>query len=207
MASGQPCSLRWLSTLLVLHSLAHLLQVCACSHNTNHTDQLAIVTTVVDGLKYAKSHEWVKLDGDTATVGITDFAQVCVIPGQHTRGADLRSHTPQSELGDVVYVELPEVGTVVKKGETFGVIESVKVRGANAPRHAPSPPLQAATDLYSPMSGEVLETNSVLVDDPGQVNSAPYDSWIMKVKVSTPDEAGDLLQAGDYSEHCEAGGH
>jgi glycine cleavage system H protein len=130
-----------------------------------------VYDAVMDGFKYAKSHEYVKMDGDVATVGISDFAQ--------------------SELGDVVYVELPEVGSSLTKGETFGVVESVK----------------AASDVYAPVSGEVLEVNETLSDDPSKVNSEPFEGgWMMKVKVSG--DAGDgLLDAKAYEAHCEAGGH
>lgn len=124
--------------------------------------------TVVDGLKYAESHEWVKLDGDTGTIGITDFAQ--------------------SELGDVVYVELPEVGSTVTAKETFGVVESVK----------------AASDVYSPVSGEVIEVNDALVDDPSKLNSEPFEGgWMMKIKVSDASEADGLLDSAAYSAQCE----
>eukprot|EP00890_Picochlorum_soloecismus_P001183 jgi/Picsp_1/2065/NSC_05530-R1_glycine cleavage system h-protein len=127
---------------------------------------------VVDGLKYQKSHEYVKMDGDVATVGISDFAQ--------------------SELGDVVYVELPEVGSELSKGETFGVVESVK----------------AASDVYSPVSGEVVEINETLSDDPSKVNSEPFEGgWMMKIKVSNAGDVDALLDAGAYEAHCEAGGH
>lgn len=124
--------------------------------------------TVVDGLKYAESHEWVKLDGDTGTIGITDFAQ--------------------SELGDVVYVELPEVGSTVTAKETFGVVESVK----------------AASDVYSPVSGEVIEVNDALVDDPSKLNSEPFEGgWMMKIKVSDASEADGLMDSAAYSAQCE----
>mmetsp|Transcript_2079 Transcript_2079/g.5284 ORF Transcript_2079/g.5284 Transcript_2079/m.5284 type:complete len:196 (-) Transcript_2079:118-705(-) len=124
--------------------------------------------TVVDGLKYAESHEWLKMDGDTATVGITDFAQ--------------------SELGDVVYVELPEVGSTVSKAETFGVVESVK----------------AASDVYAPVSGEVLEINDALVDDPSKLNTEPFEGgWMMKIKVSDAGEADGLLDADAYKANCD----
>ncbi|GFR44032.1 hypothetical protein Agub_g5189 [Astrephomene gubernaculifera] len=124
--------------------------------------------TVVQGYKYAASHEWAKVDGETATVGISDHAQ--------------------AELGDVVYVELPDVGKQVKQGETFGVVESVK----------------AASDIYSPVSGEVVEVNQALVDKPGTVNTSPFqDGWIIKVKLSDKAELGSLLDADAYSKECE----
>ncbi|PNH11721.1 Glycine cleavage system H protein, mitochondrial [Tetrabaena socialis] len=124
--------------------------------------------TVAPGYKYATSHEWAKVDGDTATIGISDHAQ--------------------GELGDVVYVELPDVGKQVKKGETFGVVESVK----------------AASDVYSPVSGEVIETNQVLVDKPGTVNTGPFkDGWIIKVKLSNPAELNSLLDSDAYQKECD----
>nr|BCL66155.1 glycine cleavage system protein H [Volvox reticuliferus]BCL66223.1 glycine cleavage system protein H [Volvox reticuliferus] len=125
-------------------------------------------STVVQGYKYAKSHEWAKVDGDTATVGISDHAQ--------------------GQLGDVVYVELPDVGKAVKQGETFGVVESVK----------------AASDVYSPISGEVVEVNQALVDKPGTVNTSPFEEgWIIKVKLSNKGELGALLDADAYAAECE----
>ncbi|WIA37100.1 hypothetical protein OEZ86_014068 [Tetradesmus obliquus] len=137
--------------------------------------------TVLPELKYAKSHEWAKPQGDVAVVGISDHAQ--------------------GELGDVVYVELPEVGATVTKGETFGVVESVK----------------AASDVYSPISGEVVEINQALVDEPAKVNSSPYedrwmikvnsspyeDGWMIKVKLSNSGELGDLLDSSAYEAHCQ----
>ena len=108
------------------------------------------MSTVIEGLKYMASHEWAKVDGDTVTVGITDHAQ--------------------AELGDVVYVELPEVGSEVSAKSTFGVVESVK----------------AASDVYSPVSGEVVAVNEDLADSPGKVNEGAYtDGWMMKVKMTT----------------------
>ncbi|KAG2437594.1 hypothetical protein HYH02_011234 [Chlamydomonas schloesseri] len=124
--------------------------------------------TVEKGYKYAASHEWANVNGDVATVGISDHAQ--------------------GELGDVVYVELPDVGKAVKKGETFGVVESVK----------------AASDVYSPVSGEVVEVNSVLVDKPGTVNTSPFkEGWIIKVKLSNKGELSSLLDADAYTKECE----
>lgn len=124
-------------------------------------------SSVVDGLKYAKSHEWAKNEGGVATVGITDFAQ--------------------SELGDVVYVELPEVGSEVAAGETYGVVESVK----------------AASDVYSPVSGEVVEVNEALVDDPSKVNTDAFGGgWMMKVKVTG--EGAGLMDAAAYKAHIDA---
>ncbi|MGE0461503.1 MAG: glycine cleavage system protein GcvH [Vicinamibacterales bacterium] len=113
-------------------------------------------------LKYTKEHEWIRLEGDTGTVGITDFAQ--------------------QQLGDVVYVELPEVGATLTAGQVFGTIESVK----------------AVSELFAPVSGEVVEVNTSLKDRPEDVNSKPHETWMVKVKLSSPGEAGDLMDAPAY---------
>ena len=113
-------------------------------------------------LKYTKDHEWIRLDGSTGTVGITDFAQ--------------------KQLGDVVYVDLPEVGTALTSGQTFGTIESVK----------------AVSELYAPVSGTVTEVNSALKDKPELVNTTPHDAWMIKVTLASPGEAGGLLDADAY---------
>lgn len=120
-------------------------------------------------LKYVASHEWIRDEGDgTVTIGITDHAQ------------DL--------LGDVVFVELPEVGTEVSAGDDTGVVESVK----------------AASDVYAPVSGEVVEVNAQLEDSPELVNSDPYgDGWFFRVKLSDPSELNDMLDADAYNELCE----
>ncbi|KAL6766477.1 GCSH1 [Auxenochlorella protothecoides x Auxenochlorella symbiontica] len=129
-------------------------------------------STVIDGLKYAESHEYAKIEGDVATLGITDFAQ--------------------SELGDVVYVEVPEVGASLSKGANLGVVESVK----------------AASDIYSPLSGEVIEVNSALVDDPAKINAEPFEGgWLAKIKLSDPSEADSLLDADAYKKHVESQAH
>ena len=113
-------------------------------------------------LKYTKDHEWIRLDGANGKVGITDYAQ--------------------KALGDVVYLELPQVGRALKKGEVFGTIESVK----------------AVSELYSPVDGEVTEVNSALVQNPEVVNKDPHGSWMIAVKVTGGQ--GDLLDAGAYTE-------
>ena len=113
-------------------------------------------------LKYTKDHEWIRLDAGTGTVGITDFAQ--------------------QQLGDVVYVELPEVGAQLTAGKVFGTIESVK----------------AVSELYAPVSGEVLEVNTGLKDHPDNVNSKPHESWMVKVKLANAGDAADLLDATAY---------
>ena len=118
--------------------------------------------------KYTKEHEWVEVDGDTATVGITNHAQ--------------------ESLGDIVFIDLPTVGKEVKSNEELCVIESVK----------------AASDVYSPISGEVTEVNSILEDQPEIINSSPYeDGWFFKMAPSDLGEIEDLLSPEDYSEVCE----
>jgi len=120
-------------------------------------------TKVPADLKYAKSHEWLRLAGDLATVGITDHAQ--------------------NELTDVVFVELPAVGRKVKAGEACAVVESVKT----------------ASDIYSPVSGEVVEVNKAVVDNPALTNTDPYGSgWFFKLKLANATETGALLSAADY---------
>jgi glycine cleavage system H protein len=115
-------------------------------------------------LKYAKSHEWIRVSGDTAVVGITDHAQ--------------------HELTDVVFVELPAVGRKVKAGEACAVVESVKT----------------ASDIYSPASGEVVEVNQAVVDNPALVNSDPFGAgWFFKLKLATPAEVAGLLGSADYA--------
>ena len=113
-------------------------------------------------LKYTKDHEWIRLEGDTGAIGITDFAQ--------------------QQLGDVVYVELPAEGTMLTAGQVFGTIESVK----------------AVSELFAPVAGEVVEVNSGLKDNPENVNGKPHESWMVKVKMSDPTEAGSLLDAAAY---------
>ena len=122
-------------------------------------------------LLYTKSHEWVKVDGDVATIGVTDHAQ--------------------SELGDITYLELPDVGGDVSGGEPFGVVESVK----------------AASDVYSPIDGEVLERNEDAIAAPDVVNSSPYEgAWLIKVKLANPAQVESLLSAAQYDEHLESEG-
>lgn len=113
-------------------------------------------------LKYTKDHEWVRLDGGTGAVGITHFAQ--------------------QQLGDVVYVELPEVGTTLTAGQVFGTIESVK----------------AVSELFAPVSGVVTEVNGAIKDRPDAVNSAPHETWMIKVQLANPADADQLLAATDY---------
>ena len=122
------------------------------------------MSSVPSDLKYAKSHEWVKVGNDgTALIGITDYAQ--------------------NSLGDITFVQLPKVGATLKAGETFGVVESVK----------------AASDLYAPLGGTVLEVNSTLDSVPETVNRAPYtEGWMLKLRIAQPDVAGTLLDSAGY---------
>ncbi|CAJ2650298.1 glycine cleavage system H protein 2, mitochondrial [Trifolium pratense] len=125
-------------------------------------------STVLNNLKYADSHEWVKVDGNSATIGITDHAQ--------------------DHLGDVVYVELPEVGAAVTQGDGFGAVESVK----------------ATSDINSPVSGKVVEINEELSNSPALVNSSPYENgWIIKVELSDNSELNKLMDSEQYSKFCE----
>lgn len=124
------------------------------------------MSKVLNDLRYADSHEWVKLEGDIATVGITDYAQ--------------------HALGNIVYVDMPEVGDEVTQGEDFGAVESVK----------------AASDLLSPISGEVVEINEALEDAPELINEDAFANWIMKVKVSDASELDNLLDAAAYEKIC-----
>lgn len=120
-------------------------------------------------LRYTESHEWVRQEGEFATIGISDYAQ--------------------SAIQDIVYVELPEVGTELTQETEFGVIESVK----------------AAFDLYAPVSGEVLEVNDSLLDAPEQVNESPYgEGWLLKVRLTDSAELEALLDASGYKTHIEA---
>lgn len=119
---------------------------------------------VPEELKYTKDHEWTDLNDGSATVGITDFAQ--------------------SSLGDIVFVELPEVGSSVTRGESFGVVESIK----------------SVSDLYSPLTGEVVEVNSELESQPDLINEAPYSNWLIKIKLSNQDEVSELLPSSAYVE-------
>jgi glycine cleavage system H protein len=116
-----------------------------------------------ENFHYTKEHEWVRVDGDTGTMGITDHAQ--------------------KELGDIVYVDLPKKGTVVEQGKTIGSVESVK----------------AVSDIYSPVSGEVVEINEALATAPEKLNEDPHgEAWLVKIRLSAPEEISSLLSAADY---------
>ena len=122
------------------------------------------MSKIIEGLYYAESHEYVKIEGEFGYVGITDYAQ--------------------DQLGNVVYVDMPEVDDEVTAGEEFGAVESVK----------------AASDLYSPVSGVVVEVNDALDGEPGLINKDAYANWIIKVKLSDPSEVENLLDAAGYEE-------
>ena len=124
---------------------------------------------IPEQLKYAKTHEWVRVEGDTAWVGITDHAQ--------------------AELTELVFVELPEVGRTVSAGQPCAVVESVKT----------------ASDIYAPLSGEVIEVNQALTDDPGKVNADAFgEGWFFKVRMSAPSELGSLMDATSYQSQIGA---
>jgi len=121
-----------------------------------------------DDRHYSRSHEWVRVDGDIATIGITDHAQ--------------------KELGEVVFVDLPDTGEIFDAGQEFGTIESVK----------------AVSELFLPVAGEVLEINTQLADEPAAVNEDPHgDGWLLKLKVASGAEVGELLSAADYEKFVE----
>jgi len=120
---------------------------------------------IPEDLRYTKEHEWVKVDGNKAVMGITDHAQ--------------------SQLGDITFVELPQPGNEVKASDSISTVESVK----------------AASDIYAPVSGKIVEVNSALEDAPEAINSAPYtDGWICKVELSHPSEVDNLMSAAEYKE-------
>jgi glycine cleavage system H protein len=122
-----------------------------------------------DDLHYTQSHEWVRIDGDVGTIGITDHAQ--------------------KELGEIVYLELPEVGHGYNADEEFGTVESVK----------------AVSELYIPISGEIIEINKAAIDEPGIVNDDPFgDGWLVKVKLTTDEEVKSLMSAEQYAEYVQA---
>ena len=121
-----------------------------------------------DDLKYTKEHEWVAVNGNVGTVGITHYAQ--------------------SELGDIVYVELPAAGSPVMAGEEFGTVESVK----------------AVSEIFAPVSGEVLEVNTALAKNPETINKDPYgEGWLMKLKLADPKEISSLMSAAEYRKYIE----
>ena len=120
------------------------------------------MSKIINGLKYSETHEWVKIEGDIAIIGVTDYAQ--------------------KEMGDITYVDMPDAGEVVEKEEEFGALESVK----------------ASSDLFSPVSGTVVERNDALEDAPELVNEDPYGNWIIKVQMRNPAELNELMDAEGY---------
>ncbi|WP_258109657.1 glycine cleavage system protein GcvH [Alicyclobacillus sp. SP_1] len=127
------------------------------------------MSQVPSHLKYSKEHEWIHVEGTKVRIGITDFAQ--------------------DELGDIVFVELPNVGDTVSANSTFGTVESVKT----------------VSDLYAPVSGTILEVNSSLEDSPEKVNQSPYDAgWMIVVEMSDPSELNSLLDAEEYGSHTQS---
>ncbi|HET7093155.1 MAG TPA: glycine cleavage system protein GcvH [Thermomicrobiales bacterium] len=123
-------------------------------------------------LRYTKTHEWVRRDGDVVTIGITDHAQ--------------------NELGDITYLELPDVGATVSTNEPFGIVESVK----------------AASDVYAPVEGEVIARNEDAIAEPDLINSSPYDrAWLVKLRVANPEQVEQLMAPGEYDTYAEATGH
>jgi len=121
--------------------------------------------------RYTREHEWIELDGNTGKVGITDYAQ--------------------NSLGDIVFVDLPKVGSTVEKGKVFGSVESVK----------------AVSDLYSPVNGTVTEVNESLASTPEKINTDAHGSWIMKIEVADPSDAGQLLSHEDYESYIKEETH
>ena len=125
------------------------------------------MSKVIEGLLYSESHEWVKVEGNIAVIGVSDFAQ--------------------KEMGEITYVDMPDVDDEDEKGESFGALESVK----------------AASDLYSPVSGTVVEKNDELEDAPEKVNEDAYEAWIIKVEMSDPSELEGLMDAASYKATTE----
>ena len=125
-----------------------------------------------DDRKYTKTHEWVALDGDIATIGVTDFAQ--------------------AELGDITYLELPEVGDAIARDQAFGIVESVK----------------AANDIFSPVDGDVVERNEAAVAAPEMINASPFDdAWLVRLRVADPQQLDALLTAEEYAELAKSSAH
>ena len=128
------------------------------------------MANVPSDLRYTKTHEWVRVDGDTVVCGVDDYAQ--------------------EQLGDITYLELPDAGTEVVQGEPLGVVESVK----------------AATDVYAPVTGEVVEANQAAVDSPDTVNANPYDTWFVRIRVANPSELERLMDSGEYGKFLDEQG-
>lgn len=123
---------------------------------------------IIEGLKYTEDHEWISVEGNVATIGITDFAQ--------------------SSLGDIVFVELPEEGEELEATNSFGVVESIK----------------SVSDLYTPISGKVLEKNNTVEEGPESLNEDAYGSWLVKIELSNASELEGLMDSSAYESYCEA---
>lgn len=126
------------------------------------------MSNIPENLYYTEEHEWAKVEGDVATIGITDFAQ--------------------NSLGDIVFVELPDLESELEKGETFGVVESIK----------------SVSDLYTPLTGQVIEKNNDIEETPENVNEDAYNAWFIKIKISDASQVESLLKADKYKEFCES---
>lgn len=123
---------------------------------------------IVEGLKYTEDHEWISIEENIATIGITDFAQ--------------------SSLGDIVFVELPDAGEELEATNSFGVVESIK----------------SVSDLYTPLSGKIIEKNSTVEDGPESLNEDAYGAWLVKIEMTDTSQVDSLLDSNAYSEYCEA---
>ena len=128
-----------------------------------------MTTNIIDNLKYTKDHEWVAIEGEFFTMGVTDFAQ--------------------NALGDIVFIECPAVGTKIQLGKALGVVESIK----------------SVSDIFAPLSGEVVAVNDEVVNSPDLCNSDPYGAWMVKAKISNPGEISTLLDSKQYSAVCDSG--
>jgi glycine cleavage system H protein len=126
------------------------------------------MASVIEGLKYTEDHEWISIEGDIATIGITDFAQ--------------------SSLGDIVFVELPAEGEKLEATNSFGVVESIK----------------SVSDLYTPLTGEVVEKNTIVEETPESLNDDAFGAWLIKLKLENLDEVNSLMDSKAYIEYCEA---
>ena len=126
------------------------------------------MSKILENLLYTDEHEWISIEGDVATIGITDFAQ--------------------SSLGEIVFVELPQTGTDYDKGDSFGVVESIK----------------SVSDLYIPVAGKVIETNSSIEDSPEKINEDAYAAWLIKMKISDSSQVEFLMDAKKYQDFCES---
>lgn len=126
------------------------------------------MSKVIEGLKYTEDHEWISVEGNIATIGITDFAQ--------------------SSLGDIVFVELPEEGETLEASNSFGVVESIK----------------SVSDLYTPISGKVVEKNNTVEEGPETLNDDAYGSWLIKIELSNTSELDSLMDSKAYTDYCEA---